>query len=265
MKNFNYWYVVLLLFFSVLFLSDRISAQESEGWSEANATVLNEVSVFLKKPKYTGLLGLGSLFANKLEVVYANYKLPKGARIRLLEKWDTGARGYRYVRFQWKRNGETKEGWTWAGKKPSYWIMIQPDEKQEPFASPIPISHSNVDILNNRLSGIAEPILLFFIGNAYAGTPPVGVPTQLSGHKQEMEAPGRIFSGERSALNFFSLIWTSLFVTTVSFAKDNIKDKFRHRFRRAYLYYSSTFVGITVLGFLEAIVVKAVDASFFGG
>ncbi|HEA69008.1 MAG TPA: hypothetical protein ENI07_19665 [Desulfobacterales bacterium] len=262
MRYFNHRYVVSLLFISVLFLSEGVSAQESEGWSEANATVLNEVSVYLKKPEYIGLFGLGSLFTNKLEVVYANYKLPEGARIRLLEKWDTGARGYRYVRFQWQHNGKRKEGWTWAGKKPNYWLTIQPDNATEPFASHI--SHSSISIPGHRFSGIGEQFLSFFVGKAYAGAP-VGVPTQLSGYDQERQVPGRRVSGERSALNFFILVWTSLFVTTVSFAKDGIKDKFRHRFHRAYLYYSSTFAGITVLGFLEAIVVKAIDAGFFGG
>jgi len=165
MRYFNHRYVVSLLFISVLFLSEGVSAQESEGWSEANATVLNEVSVYLKKPEYIGLFGLGSLFTNKLEVVYANYKLPEGARIRLLEKWDTGARGYRYVRFQWQHNGKRKEGWTWAGKKPNYWLTIQPDNATEPFASHI--SHSSISIPGHRFSGIGEQFLSFFVGKAY--------------------------------------------------------------------------------------------------
>jgi hypothetical protein len=262
MTHFTYRNIIFLFLILTVYQSDEIFAQTTGSWPEANATVKNEVSVFLKKPEYIGLLGVSSLFTNKLEVVYANYKLPQGARIRLIEKWDTGARGYRYVKFQWKNKGKIREGWTWAGKRPNYWIMIMPDNADNPFTQPV--SNNGAYIKEHPFNHIGEQMLSFFVGNAYAANP-VGVPTQVSGYDQERQVPGRIVTDKRSAFNFFSLIWTSLFVSTVGFAKDGIKDKFRHRFRRAYLYYSSAFVGITVVGFLEAVVVKAIDAGFFGG
>lgn len=95
MNRFSYKTISILVFFAALFMHKTACAQDDEGWSCANATVRNEVSVYLYKPEYTGLFGMGSLFTNKLEVVLADYNLPKGARIRLIEKWDTGLRGYR--------------------------------------------------------------------------------------------------------------------------------------------------------------------------
>lgn len=140
--------------------------------------------------------------------------------------------------------------------------MIKPDNLAAPFAKPI--SSDNSRIKEQHYSVFIESILSAVVSNASASDL-VGIPTQISGDQVTLQAPGRAAPKERGTLNFFSLIWTSSFLTTVSFAKDGIKDKFRYRFRKAYIYYSLTFAGITSLGFLEAIIVKVIDARFFGG
>ena len=106
-------------------------------WKDANATVKKDLWISSCKPEYSGPLGIWSLISNTVKICKEDRAINAGSRVRMIEKWDSGLRGYRYVRIQYKRDNVIHEGWVPAGKKPYFWIKIKPDNELKPFAKVI--------------------------------------------------------------------------------------------------------------------------------
>ena len=102
-----------------------------------NAAIISNEWISEKKPEYSGPFGLGTFFNNKMNYSPIKYSLKKGARIRIIEIWDTNIRDYRYLKIQYKKNGKFKTGWIYSGKKPDFWRNVTPDNFNKPFLDPL--------------------------------------------------------------------------------------------------------------------------------
>ena len=95
-----------------------------------NGTVLaTHLRVSSCKPSYWGFLGLGSLIYNSLRTCPTDHVLKNGARVKILERWKTGARAYWYAKIEYQIGGEIHTGWIQAGWKENPWGFLNPDDK----------------------------------------------------------------------------------------------------------------------------------------
>lgn len=107
-------------------------------WPYGNASITGaSLKVYSEKPSYSGLFGLGSVFSNEIKVRLLPFTLPKGTRIRILRSWTTPIRKYMYVEIQYYFMNTVHRSWAFSGKKPNYWRLIEPDNKQKPYDSPV--------------------------------------------------------------------------------------------------------------------------------
>jgi len=105
-----------------------IETPPAESPDEPSATVtINHYGISSCKPHYWGIFGLGSFFNNTLEVCKTGHILLKGAKVQILECWDTGLRDYRYARISYVWKDKRNIGWAMTGQGPAYWTNIVPD------------------------------------------------------------------------------------------------------------------------------------------
>ena len=95
---------------------------------KTNAVLNYRKGVSNCKPHYLGLFGLTSLINNRIGFCPESYVLPVGKRVQILDCWNTGFRGYRYVKIGYERDGIVKTGWVSSGKAPDYWQSVRPDD-----------------------------------------------------------------------------------------------------------------------------------------
>lgn len=104
--------------------------KENPIYLASNATIIENDWISSCKPSYSGPMGLRSLLNNSINFCpIGDDHLETGDRIRIIEIWDTDLRGYRYVKIQYMRTNKVMIGWIWAGKKPSYWSQVLPDDE----------------------------------------------------------------------------------------------------------------------------------------
>ncbi|MEM6583928.1 MAG: hypothetical protein AAF699_21825 [Pseudomonadota bacterium] len=84
---------------------------------EPNATLSRKKSVSSCRPHYAGFLGLGSFFNNTIEYCESPYRLEADTRVRLLDSWNTGLRGYRYSEVEFLEGDRVCKGWVSDGRK----------------------------------------------------------------------------------------------------------------------------------------------------
>lgn len=95
---------------------------------EPNGTILDESTVSSCKPSYYGFLGLSSLIYNKLHICRTGHILKYGERVKILDTWETWARGYWYAKINYLLDEKIHTGWVQAGWKEYPWGFLQPDK-----------------------------------------------------------------------------------------------------------------------------------------
>jgi len=93
------------------------------GILEPDSKLTSEKNVSSCKPYYSGLLGLGSFFNNTIEYCWSNHTLKNNENVKLLQRWETGLRGYRYSQIEFQKEEEVCTGWVSDGRKAIKYVV----------------------------------------------------------------------------------------------------------------------------------------------
>ena len=93
------------------------------GKLKADSTLIAKKYVSSCKPYYSGFLGLGSFFNNTIEYCKSGHWIPKGARVKYLQSWETTLRSFRYTEIEYAYDGQVCTGWVSDGRKDVRYVI----------------------------------------------------------------------------------------------------------------------------------------------